>query len=347
MTTDVQARPVSKTKSLHGHPISTTIGFLAIAAVCYVLLLGMGPTKMSPVEVIEVLTGGGTRQAINVVWDLRLPVAVATVVVGAALGLAGSWTITMTRNPLASPDFLGVSGGASVMVVAGTSFIGPALSLGLSGFWARAGLAMIGSLLVLGLLIALGGFGGSRRIVLIGFSLSLMCQSAVSYMLLKAEINSSSQSQLWLAGSTGMVRSDAILPLVLGVIPFVLIASLVGHQVKYLAHDDDTALTLGIDISRVRTMLLICATGLVAVTVSVVGPITFVALVAPHLARLVARTPVPTQWASAAAGAAILSACAVATSMLPISVPVGLMTSIFGGVCLVLLTLVSLRKTSA
>lgn len=347
MTTDVQARPVSKTKSLHGHPISTTIEFLAIAAVCYVLLLGMGPTKMSPVEVIEVLTGGGTRQAINVVWDLRLPVAVATVVVGAALGLAGSWTITMTRNPLASPDFLGVSGGASVMVVAGTSFIGPALSLGLSGFWARAGLAMIGSLLVLGLLIALGGFGGSRRIVLIGFSLSLMCQSAVSYMLLKAEINSSSQSQLWLAGSTGMVRSDAILPLVLGAIPFVLIASLVGHQVKYLAHDDDTALTLGIDISRVRTMLLICATGLVAVTVSVVGPITFVALVAPHLARLVARTPVPTQWASAAAGAAILSACAVATSMLPISVPVGLMTSIFGGVCLVLLTLVSLRKTSA
>lgn len=303
--------------------------------------------KLSPFEVIDVLTGGGTRQAINVVWDLRLPVAVATVIVGAALGLAGSWTITMTRNPLASPDFLGVSGGASVMVVAGTSFIGPALSLGLTGFWPRAGLAMVGSLIILGILILLGGFGGSRRIVLIGFSLALMCQSAVSYMLLKAEINSSSQSQLWLAGSTEMVRGDAIVPLIAGIVPIVLLASIAGHQVKYLAHDDDTAFTLGIDIGKVRALLLVCATGLVAVTVSVVGPITFVALVAPHLARLVARTPTPSQWASAAAGAAILSACAVATSFLPITVPVGLMTSIFGGVCLVLLTLVSLRKTSA
>ena len=347
MTADVDAHPVRRTRPSGGHPVATTAFFLVIAAVCYILLLGIGPTKLSPFEVIDVLTGGGTRQSINVVWDLRLPVAVATVVVGAALGLAGSWTITMTRNPLASPDFLGVSEGASVMVVAGTSFIGPALSLGLTGFWARAGLAMVGSLIILGILILLGGFGGSRRIVLIGFSLALMCQSAVSYMLLKAEINSSSQAQLWLAGSTGMVRGDAIVPLIAGLVPIVLLASLAGHQVKYLAHDDDTALTLGIDIGRVRALLLVCATGLVAVTVSVVGPITFVALVAPHLARLVARTPTPTQWASAAAGAAILSACAVVTSLLPIEVPVGLMTSIFGGVCLVLLTLVSLRKTSA
>lgn len=347
MTSDVDALPVKKPSATGGHALAATIAFIAVTIVAYLLLLGTGPTRLSPVEVIEVLTGGGSRQAINIVWDLRLPVAIVTVVVGAVLGLAGSWTITMTRNPLASPDFLGISGGASVMVVAGTAFIGPSLSLGLSGFWARAGLALFGSLAVLVLLMVLGGFGSSRRVVLIGFSLSLMFQSAVSYMLLRADINSASEAQLWIAGSTGMVRNDAIAPLILGVIPFLVVAAFVGHQVKYLAHDDDTGLTLGIDVNRVRTILLICATGLVAVTVAVVGPIVFVALVAPHFARIVGRTPTPTQWSSAAAGAAILSTCSVVAGLLPVSVPVGLMTSIFGGTALVFLTIVGLRKTSA
>lgn len=347
MTTDVAAIPVKKPPSTRTYALAATAAFVAITAVAYVLLLGTGPTQLSPLEVIEVLTGGGSRQAINIVWDLRLPVAIVTVIVGAALGLAGSWTITMTRNPLASPDFLGISGGASVIVVAGTAFIGPSLSLGFSGFWARAGLALVGSLTVLVLLMVLGGFGSSRRVVLIGFSLSLMFQSAVSYMLLRADINSASQAQLWIAGSTGMVRSDTVVPLVLGILPFLIIAGLVGHQVKYLAHDDDTGLTLGIDVNRVRTILLICATGLVAVTVAVVGPIVFVALVAPHLARIVARTPTPTQWCSAASGAAILSTCSVISGLLRVSVPVGLMTSIFGGTALVFLTVVGLRKTSA
>ena len=347
MTTDVHALPVNKLRTTRGYALTATMVFAAITVVAYLLLLGTGPTKMSPLEVVEVLTGGGSRQAITIVWDLRLPVAIVTVIVGAVLGLAGSWTITMTRNPLASPDFLGISGGASVMVVAGTAFIGPSLTLGFSGFWARAGLALLGSLAVLVLLMVLGGFGSSRRVVLIGFSLSLMFQSAVSFMLLRAEINSASEAQLWLAGSTGMVRNDVIAPLILGILPFLIVAAFFGHQVKYLAHDDDTGLTLGIDVNRVRTVLLVCATGLVAVTVAVVGPIVFVALVAPHLARIVARTPTPTQWCSAASGAATLSTCSVAAGLLPVSVPVGLMTSIFGGTALVFLTIVGLRKTSA
>ncbi|WP_336619927.1 iron chelate uptake ABC transporter family permease subunit, partial [Alloscardovia omnicolens] len=93
------------------------------------------------------------------VWDLRLPVAIATVLVGAALGLAGAWTQTMARNPLASPDILGVSGGAAVLVVAGTVVTRPAWSEGVPTFWWRAALALLGALVIVGLLVLLGGFG--------------------------------------------------------------------------------------------------------------------------------------------------------------------------------------------
>lgn len=328
-----------------GHPLAATAVFALVAAIAYLLLLGLGPTALGYGEVFAALTGGGSRQAVTIVWDLRLPVAIATVVVGAALGLAGSWTITMSRNPLASPDFLGISGGASVAVVGGISIVGPALGLALDAFWPRAGLAMLGALVVLAVLLALGGFGSSRRIVLIGFALALMCQSAVSFILLRTDLNRAASSQLWLAGSTGLVRSDAVLPLVLGLVPFVLVAAFVGRHVPLLAHDDDTASSLGVDVARVRAVLLVCATGLVAVTVSVVGPVVFVALVSPHLARLVARTSTPPQWASAAAGAAVLGTCAVVAALLPVSAPVGLLTCIVGGVTLVVLTLHGLRAT--
>src|SRR5699024_890330 len=120
-------------------------GLALIAAIGYLSLLATGPVQLSLGEVLATLTGGGTRQSISVVWDLRLPVAIATVAVGAALGLAGSWTQTMSRNPIASPDVLGITGGAAVAVVAGTVVTRPAFAQDITDFWWRAGLALIGA----------------------------------------------------------------------------------------------------------------------------------------------------------------------------------------------------------
>ena len=144
-----------------------TCFFVLVAASSYVLLLGQGPVDLSPGRVLEILNGGGSRSEIRVVWDLRMPVALATLIVGAALGLAGSWTQSMSRNPLASPDILGVTGGASVMVVIGTVLSRPLLAEGLSMFWWRAGLALLGAVLAAILLVALGGIGTSNRIVIV------------------------------------------------------------------------------------------------------------------------------------------------------------------------------------
>jgi len=295
-------------------------------------------------EVIEVLTGGGTQQAINVVWDLRLPVAIATVLVGAALGLAGAWTQTMARNPLASPDILGVSGGAAVLVVAGTVVTRPAWSEGVPTFWWRAALALLGALVIVGLLVLLGGFGTSQRVVVIGLALSFLTQSLVQYLLLRADLTRATDAQTWLAGSTGFVRMEALFPMVLGLLPFVVLGLCVTRDVPLLSHDDATASTLGVNVTRVRAILLIAATGIVAVVVSFVGPIGFVALLAPQLAKLVAGTPTPHPLCSTFAGAALLAACAVVAGALPFTSPVGLVTAIIGGPALVLLVWLAARR---
>lgn len=311
--------------------------FACIAAVAYCLMLGLGAVKLSPLEVIDVLTGGGSSRAIRVVWDLRLPVAVATVLIGAALGMAGSWTQTMARNPLASPDVLGVAGGAAVAVVAGTVVARPAFSEGFDLFWWRAGLALVGAAVVVLLLLLLGGFGTTNRVVLVGFALSLMCSAVVQYLIMRADLVRAADAQTWLAGSTGLVRAEALPPLVLGLLPFLAAGLWCGKDLAMLAHDDATASSLGVRVRRVRAVLLVAATGVVAVVVSVVGPIGFVALIAPQLGRLVAGQPTPTPWVSAAAGAALLTSCSVIAGLLPVNSPVGLVTSALGGVVLVVL----------
>ncbi len=312
-------------------------GLLVVAVLAYLVLLGSGAMNLSLPEVLNVLQGGGDSSAIKVVWDLRLPVAIATVIVGAALGLAGSWTQTMARNALASPDILGVSGGAAVLVVWGTVVSRPEFSQDMPVFWWRASLALIGAAIVVVLLLLLGGVGTSNQVVLIGFALSMMAQAIVAYLLKRAELLRAAEAQTWMAGSTGFVRSDVLLPLVLGLAPFVILGFIASRDLPLLAHDDVSALTLGVNIQRVRAMLLIAATGVVAIVVSAVGPIGFVALVAPQVARLITGTPTPQPISSAITGAALITVCAVIAARVPASVPVGLVTSAIGGVVLVYL----------
>lgn len=319
--------------------IAATAVLLSVAAAAYVLLLGTGAVRMSPLDVIDVLTGGGTAPDIRVVWDLRLPVALATVIVGACLGVAGAWTQTMTRNPLASPDVLGIGAGASVAVVAGTVAGSAPLAPSIPAGTVNAVLALLGAGVIVVLLLLLGGFGATNRVVLIGFALSLMCHAMVSYLIARADILHAAEAQIWLAGSTSFVRTGDLAPLVAGLVPFLSLGICCSRDLPILAHDDDSAVSLGVPLRRRRAMLLIAATGVVAVVVSVVGPIGFVALVAPHIARLVSRAPLPAPFTAAAAGAAVLSVCALVAGLLPVAAPVGVVTSALGGVVLVVLIL--------
>lgn len=315
----------------------------AITAVGYLLLLATGPVPLSAGQVVAALTGGGDTGTTSLVWDLRLPVAVTTVAIGAALGLAGSWTQTLSRNPIASPDILGVTGGAAVAVVAGTVIARPEFSTELSTFWWRAVLALVGAAVIVVLLLTLGGLGSSRRVVVIGVALGLLCHGLVGYLLLRADLSRAAEAQTWLAGSTGLVRSGALLPMAIGLVVFVLLGASVCRDLPLLAHDDATASALGARVTWTRTLLLVAATGLVAVTVAVAGPIEYVALVAPQVVRLLAGRPVPPPVTSAMGGAAVMTVCALAADAMPFTAPVGLVTAVLGGPVLVALVAVPKR----
>ncbi len=312
-----------------------TAGFSAVAALAYLVLLGSGPVQLSPWEVLNVLTGGGDARQVSVVWDLRLPEAVACVVIGASLGMAGAWSQTMARNPLASPDILGVSGGASVLVVAGTVLVQPAIAATIPGFWYRALLSVAGALVIIGLLFVFGRGGGGNRFVLVGLALSLLCQSLVHYMVAKADLTHAAEAQMWLAGSTGFITGSAVPPLIVALLPFIAVGLWCQRDLRLLEHDDTTAIGLGANLRVLRALLLIAVTGIVAVVVAVAGPIGFVSLVAPQIARLAARTsslgPIP----SAAAGAAMLTTCSVVAELMPFTAPVGLISALIGGPILV------------
>ncbi|RAV31957.1 FecCD family ABC transporter permease [Corynebacterium heidelbergense] len=335
VTTD----PARRVHAVHARRLRrellTAVGFSALAAAAYCVMLGQGPVELSPLQVLDVLTGGGSTRAITVVWELRLPVAVATVVAGAALGAAGSWTQVMARNPLASPDILGVSGGAAVCVVWGTVLLRPEWAQQVPLFWWRAALGLLGAAIVVGLLFALAGFSSAQRVVLVGLALSLLANALVYYALARADMHRAADAQTWLAGSTAFVRMEALLPLCLGLAPFILIGLWAQRQIGLLAHDDATATTLGVDVRRTRACVLLAATGVVAVVVSLVGPIGFVALMAPQVARIVSGAPTPQLLSSAAAGAAVLAGCGVLAGFLPFAAPVGLISAIVGGPVLV------------
>lgn len=343
---DADSPSTSRARTVRRRRARLTVVFVTLAAITaagYLLLLASGPVPLSAGQVFSALTGGGDAGTISLVWDLRLPVAVTTVAVGAALGLAGSWTQTLSRNPIASPDILGVTGGASVAVVAGTVVARPEFSTELSTFWWRALLALAGAAVIVVLLLTLGGFGSSRRVVVIGVALGLLCHGIVSYLLLRADLSRAAEAQTWLAGSTGMVRSGALLPMVIGLVVFVLLGASVSRNLPILAHDDATAGALGVRVSWTRTALLVAATGLVAVTVAVVGPIEYVALVAPQVVRRLAGRPVPPPVTSAVGGAAVMTVCALAADAMPFTAPVGLVTAVIGGPVLVALVAVPKR----
>lgn len=317
--------------------VAAGVVFTAVAGAAYLILLGQGTLEMSPTRVVDVLTGGGTSREIMAVWDLRMPVALATLIVGAALGMAGAWTQSMSRNPLASPDLLGVTSGAAALVVLGSISSRPSFADEIPVFWWRALLALVGAAAVVVVLVLIGGIGTSDRIVVVGVALTLMLQAAVSYLLLRAEILRAAEAQTWLAGSTGFIRMDAILPLLLGLAPFVALGVWCGRDLPLLAHDDASAAMLGVSITAQRRALLVAATGVSAVVVAAVGPIGFVALIAPHFGRLVAGTPTPSPVVAAAAGAAILTVCAVIAGYIPSTAPVGAVSAVIGGVVLVVL----------
>ncbi|MFD6177284.1 MULTISPECIES: iron ABC transporter permease [unclassified Isoptericola] len=264
------------------------VAAFALAVVAVLVLsavhLAQGTADVGALDVLRAAVGADTDGTVAVLLSSRLPRLLAGLLVGVALGVAGAVLQSVARNPLASPDTLAVNAGAYVTVVA-------AAALGLTvPFYLQGGLAFLGGLAAAGLVLALarGGADGPTRLVLAGSAIMLALHSLTMVLLVLFEQETTG---LFAWGSGSIVQSGTrtvslAAPVVaVGVVGALLLA----RRLDLLGLGDDAARVLGIDVRRTRVLAVLAAVLLAAIAVTVAGPIGFVGLAAPVIARLVGR----------------------------------------------------------
>ncbi|MGN9845268.1 FecCD family ABC transporter permease [Nonomuraea sp. H19] len=316
-----------------------TLLLVAVTFLVFCLSIGVGDFPIGLPQVIATIFGQGERVDEFVIMDLRMPRALAGLIVGIALGVSGAITQSIARNPLASPDVLGITGGASAVAVLLVTVSGGAAAAVVSsvGLSAAALAGGLGTGLLVYFLAWRRGIDGFR-LILIGISVSAVMEAITAWLLVTADIKDVARAQAWLIGSLDNRSWDEVWVALWGSLALMAVVSCVAFQFKPMRFGDEVAAGLGVRYSTVRAVLLLCAVLLAGVAVSAAGPVPFVALVAPQVAMRLARYPTPPLVASGLVGALLLiGADLVARAALPIALPVGVVTAAIGGPFLVYL----------
>ncbi|MFI9828713.1 FecCD family ABC transporter permease [Streptomyces sp. NPDC051913] len=319
--------------------VAVTLLLAAAAFLLFCLSIGIGDFPIGLPQVIATIFGHGEPVDEFVIMDLRLPRALAGLVVGVALGVSGAITQSIARNPLASPDVLGITSGAGavavfLVTVSGGTAAAIVDSVGLSA-------AALGGGLGTGLLVyflawrrGLDGF----RLILIGISVTAVMEAITTWLLATADIRDVARAQAWLVGSLDDRGWGEVWTALWCTLALLAVVSCVAFQFKPLHFGDEVAAGLGVRYARVRAVMLLCAVLLAGAAVSAAGPVPFVALVAPQVALRLTRCPTPPLAASGLVGALLLiGADLVARTALPVGLPVGVVTAAIGGPFLVYL----------
>lgn len=298
---------------------------MLLAAVC-VAYLCVGESFVAPGEVVKVVLGQPSPDEL-VVGTLRLPRMTVGLLVGAAFGIAGALIQTVARNPLASPDIIGISQGASALTVG-------AMTFGITSYTVLPYLSVIGGVAAAALVYVFAWRGGlhATRFVLIGIGFAIALRSVTTLFLTKGDYLVAQQAHIWMTGSLngrGWSEAAPIGWALLILLPAVLWAARAQRTVSM---DDDTATALGVRLGRVRLGLVALGVVLASVATGTAGPVDFVALLAPQIARRMTRTAQIPLLSSALLGAVIVVFADLLARRLfsPTELPVGVLTAAVG-----------------
>jgi iron complex transport system permease protein len=330
----VRVRRLGWSTRVHGRAVGVTLALLggALAAFCWSLALGDYPVALT--DVLRSLVGAGNPETDLVVRTLRLPRGLTALLVGAGFGLSGAIFQRLTRNPLASPDIIGVNAGAAA---------GGVLAIVV---WHATGTQVTVTALVGGLVSALAIYGlayrqgvSGYRLVLVGIGITAMLGSVTSYLLTRAEIFDAQRAAVWITGSLNGRSWDDLRPMAWALIVLLPVAAGLARQLRLLELGDDAARGLGARVERARGALLLTGVGLAAIATAATGPIAFVALVSPQIARRLVGPGSVGLLPAAACGALLLTASDLVgrRAFAPTELPVGIVTAVLGAPYLLLL----------
>ncbi|MEE1751654.1 iron ABC transporter permease [Streptomyces sp. SP18CS02] len=309
--------------------------FLATTAVLAVLLVGvtiaavlLGDSKLLLGDVMNWVQGKASR-SITFVLDTRVPRVLSALLAGAALALSGTLVQAVTRNPLAEPTVLGVSGGAALGAVLLVT------TVPVAGSWGVAGAAFAGaaasSVLVFGL-AARDGFQ-QNRLVLVGFGVAIGTAALISLLIVLTDPFNATKALTWLSGSTYGRTMPDVMPLAVVLTAGLFVAVVRRTELDLVSLDEDTPRLLGLGLARERLGLLSLSALLAATAVAAAGTIGFVGLVAPHAARaLVGRQHTRVVPVAVLLGALLVCVADLLgrTVIAPAQLGAGLMTAVIG-----------------
>lgn len=305
------------------------------------LAVGLGKYHVAPLDVVSVLTGSNTSFDRVVVLEWRLPRMLMALLVGAALGLSGAIFQAITDNPLGSPEIVGVNFGAYTGALAVLATLG-------SGYYAVAAGALLGGLVTAVVVYALSFHRGvaGYRLIVVGIAVGAVLNSVNQWIVIKLDHHTAVTAAVWQQGTLSGLTWTQVIPMTVCVALLVSALVALGPQLPVLQLGDDAAGALGVRPDRARAAYLVVGVGLVAVACAAAGPITFVALAAPQLARRLTASPGVALLPAAVMGAALLLVSDVIAQQLfsDNELPVGVVTVSLGGCYLIYLLATQARK---
>lgn len=326
-------RIIAGRRARHRRHAVATILLGALVCVLFAVALMVGDRFYSPDQIVRVVLGESVPGASFTVGELRLPRAVLAVLTGLGFGMAGVTFQTLLRNPLASPDIIGISHGAGAAAVIGIivlSLDGPAVSL----------LALGGALATAALIYALsirGGFAGTR-LILIGIGVAAVLQSVISYLLSRAASWDIQTAMQWLSGSLNNASWERVLPMATAAVVVMPLMLSQGRSLGAMQLGDDSAAGLGVRVNATRMLFILGAVALLAFATAAAGPIAFAAFMAGPIAARITGPGANLLLPSAFVGAAlVLGSDLLAQFALGARYPVGVVTGVLGAPFLIYL----------
>jgi iron complex transport system permease protein len=317
---------------------------VACTVAAAVLSIGTGDYPLTPSEVVRTLVATGPPGADFIVQELRLPRVVCAVLVGGALGASGAVFQTLTRNPLGSPDVIGFSAGAATGAVLHIALLGGA-SLAVAGSAITGGI--LTAIVVYGLAFDRGSAQGSR-LILIGIGVSALLAAVTTFVIARADLGAAQAARVWLTGSLNGRGWSHVVPLAACAVAIAPVLAAMSPALRQLQLGQAMAASLGVAVRRIEPALIVTAVALTGAATATAGPIPFVALAAPQLAKRLTRASGPGLIAASVMGALLLTASDLAAQrFLPTgSLPVGVVTGALGGSYLIWLLTQEWRRTA-
>lgn len=317
-----------------------TIFLVILTIFLSIIMLLLGNTRYPLDIVVRVLTGEQIQGASFTINTLRLPRMLSGLLVGMAFGIAGNTFQTMLRNPLASPDIIGITSGSSVAAVFCIIILKSNGSLvSIAGVAAGIFVALLIYVLSRG-----GGFSGGR-LILIGIGIQAMLNSVISYLLIKANQYDVPAAMRWLSGSLNGMQMKGINGLFLVVAILGAIIILFERHLKILELGEASAVTLGLKTDQTRILLVLSSVFLIAFATAVTGPVAFVSFLAgPIAGKLVGSSSLRTLPSGLVGALLVLSADIIGQFVFDIRFPVGIITGIIGAPYLIFL-LIRMNKS--